>query len=300
MIFRPEGSLTLAVNEAEEAVMHQCLSKSDAEARQWRILSKAETQEINPALKGNYLSSLYCPLDAIVEPGSVLHSMRKFLSTQKKYTWRNKSDVAAVQDLNNHVLLTLRDGEEIACDKVILCAGADHGSLFKEHFDAAPLRKVRIQMMRTAPFEKKLTTSVADGDSMRYYPAYQVPTLDGLPPQPPIAHEKHMQLLMVQRIDGTLTIGDTHEYEEPFDFALDERPYTYLHQLASALVGVQLPEITHRWSGVYSQRSDGAICDRRAISANITSITGPGGRGNTLAPALAEETIQELITGVRK
>ena len=31
-----------------------------------------------------------------------------------------------------------------------------------------------------------------------------------------------MQLLVVQRADGTLTIGDTHRYEEPFDFAFAE------------------------------------------------------------------------------
>ncbi len=34
-----------------------------------------------------------------------------------------------------------------------------------------------------------------------------------------------MQLLMVQRADGGLTIGDTHVYDEPFDFAVDESPY---------------------------------------------------------------------------
>ena len=38
----------------------------------------------------------------------------------------------------------------------------------------------------------------------------------------PPAH--HLQLLLVQRPDGGLTIGDTHAYGEPFDFALCEDP----------------------------------------------------------------------------
>jgi hypothetical protein len=103
-----------------------------------------------------------------------------------------------------------------------------------------------------------------------------------------------MQLLMVQRADGTLTIGDTHEYAEPFEFKLDEDPYTYLHEVASNLLGKKLPPIAQRWDGIYSQRTDGAVCDRRQMAHNIISVTGPGGRGNTLAPAIAEETIKGL------
>ena len=37
-----------------------------------------------------------------------------------------------------------------------------------------------------------------------------------------------MQLLCVQRLHGGLTIGDTHEYDEPFAFDVDEAPYAYL------------------------------------------------------------------------
>jgi glycine/D-amino acid oxidase-like deaminating enzyme len=148
--------------------------------------------------------------------------------------------------------------------------------------------------MSTAPLDEVLTTSIADGDSMRYYPGYEVPTLEKLPAQHPIAADNHMQLLMVQRADGTLTIGDTHEYAEPFEFKLEEDPYTYLHEVASNLLGKKLPPIVNRWDGVYSQRTDGAVCDRRKIAHNIISVTGPGGRGNTLAPAIAEETIKGL------
>ena len=188
----------------------------------------------------------------------------------------------------------LHDGEIFEGDVAIVCPGADHTSLFKDQLDTAPIRRVRLQMMSTAPLDEVLTTSIADGDSMRYYPGYEVPTVENLPPQHPIASSNHMQLLMVQRADGSLTIGDTHEYAEPFEFKLDEDPYTYLHDVASNLLGKKLPPIAHRWDGVYSQVTDGGICDRRAIAQNIISVTGPGGRGNTLAPAIAEETIKGL------
>jgi glycine/D-amino acid oxidase-like deaminating enzyme len=221
--------------------------------------------------------------------------MREYLLRNENYIWRNNLDVVDVSSDGSKAVVIARNGEIFEGDVVIVCPGADHTSLFKEQFDTAPIRRVRLQMMSTEPLDEVLTTSIADGDSMRYYPGYEVPTLENLPPQHHIASTNHMQLLMVQRADGSLTIGDTHEYAEPFEFKLEEDPYTYLHEVASNLLGKKLPPIAQRWDGVYSQRTDGGICDRRQMAHNIISVTGPGGRGNTLAPAIAEETLKELL-----
>jgi len=294
LIFRGNGSLTLAKNEAELRVMEECLSKSDARLRKWDILGKKETQKINPALRGNFMASLWCPLDGAVEPDSVLTSLRKHLSKNPNYIWRNSVEVVDIKSSGDRVTAVAKSGEVFEADFLIHCPGADHSSLFKEQFDTAPIRKVYLQMMSTAPFDEEITTSIADGDSMRYYPGYDVPSLSKLPPQHPIAEQNHMQLLLVQRADKTITIGDTHAYEEPFPFKLEEPPYQYLHDIASELFGTKLPAITHRWSGVYSQQTEGGVCDRRRIATNIISVTGPGGRGNSLAPAIAETTLKEI------
>ena len=58
-----------------------------------------------------------------------------------------------------------------------------------------------------------------------------------------------MQLLLVQRANGELTIGDTHVYDEPFDFAVDERVYEELRARAEAILGWQLPPVVRRWAG---------------------------------------------------
>ena len=56
---------------------------------------------------------------------------------------------------------------------------------------------------------------------LRYYPAYDLPGRAELP-QAAAAGRARAQLPLVQRADGGLTIGDTHEYAEPFGFDLDE------------------------------------------------------------------------------
>ncbi len=294
LTFRPNGSLTLVRTSAEVKVLEESMAKSDAELRQWKLLDKAETQKINPALRGNFIASLWCPLDATVEPGKVLTEIRTSLLKNPSYTWRSKVEIINLHSTDAGVVAFASSGEEFSGDFAIVTPGADHKTLFKEQLESAPLRQVYLQMMSTAPFDEELTTSIADADSLRYYPAYDVPSLGQLPAQQPVAANNHMQLLLVQRTDGTLTIGDTHAYDQPFEFKLDEEPYQYLHEVASDLIGKKIPPIMKRWSGVYSQRTDGAICDRRRISKNIFVVTGPGGRGNTLAPAIAEQTLKEL------
>ena len=60
---------------------------------------------------------------------------------------------------------------------------------------APPVRRVRLQMLQTEPFAGRLTTAVADGDSLRYYPAFDLPGRSRLGPQAPVAAAAAAQLL---------------------------------------------------------------------------------------------------------
>ena len=105
-------------------------------------------------------------------------------------------------------------------------------------------------------------------------------------PQDPVADEQRMQLLCVQRLHGGLTIGDTHEYDEPFAFDVDRRRRTPTSStLVEEFLGRPLPPVRRRWAGVYSQCVDpGQLVCRTSAGDGVWVITGPGGRGMTLGP----------------
>jgi glycine/D-amino acid oxidase-like deaminating enzyme len=103
-----------------------------------------------------------------------------------------------------------------------------------------------------------------------------------------------MQLLLVQRAAGGLTIGDTHVYDEPFDFAVEEHLYDDLRARAEAALGAPLPPVVRRWAGVYTAMTDDRIHYRETPDAGVTVVTAPAGRGMTLSPAIAEQTWEEL------
>ena len=291
---RANGSLTIARTEAEVKVMEQSMTLPDADERGWQLLTAEEARQVNPAVRGNFKAALYCSMDAAVEPAHLLHNIRHHLLAHDNYTWMPNTEIVDVNEGPTGPVAFSADGQMFHGDFALVCPGADHKRLFGSQLAEAPIRRVRLQMMSTVPLGEELTTSIGDGDSMRYYPAYDVPALRELPPQDPIAAGAKMQLLMVQRTDGTLTIGDTHEYEEPFDIFLREPEYDYLIDVASDILGRSLPKVARRWDGIYSQRTDGAICERTHISKQIVVVTGPGGRGNSLAPAIAENTMRIL------
>ncbi|SEF34612.1 FAD dependent oxidoreductase TIGR03364 [Amycolatopsis pretoriensis] len=293
--FRANGSLTVARTEAELAVAAEAAEAAEAGTeRGYRLLDAAETKKLNPALQGDFRGALWCERDAAVEPRTAQPALREELAKTGRYAWRPGREVC---HLTGTGVVDDR-GERHDGDLVLFCTGAWTGGLVRELAGEPPVRKVRLQMAQTEPLAEKLTTSVADGDSFRYYPAYRGEALDALEksqPQTETARAHRMQLLLVQRLDGSLTIGDTHEYDEPFAFDVTEDPYDHLESVAGALLGHPLPRIRRRWAGVYAQTTDpGRIVHRARVAGNAWLVTGPGGRGMTCAPAIAEDTAEEL------
>jgi FAD dependent oxidoreductase TIGR03364 len=292
--FRACGSLTALRTEAELAVAKQVAAAPEAVERGAAVLDEAETRRRNPALRGRLLAALWCSKDAAVESRVALPALRAHLEPTGRYRFLAGREARQIATGTSGASVRDQTGARHDADLALLCPGATLTGLAGELAGELPVRRVRLQMMQTAALGEPLPTAIADGDSMRYYPAFAGPALDSLraaEPQPTIAREHHMQLLCVQRAHGGLTIGDTHEYTEPFPFDLDEAPYKHLAGVVEALLGRPLPPIVRRWAGVYAQCLDPTqVVHRQSLDPALCLVTGPGGRGMTLSPAIAEQT----------
>ena len=291
--FRPAGSLTVAFEEPELALMKQACEGHDAGLRGWELLDGAAARELNPELPGGVLGALYCSTDAIVEPRLTVGILREHLSRQPGYEWMPGRTAV---ELSGGAVKDDR-GEWHHGDRVFLCTGAAHSGLVAVYCPEPRTRRARLQMLETLPYAGRLTTAIADGDSMRYYPAFDLPGRDGLGPRAERAAAVGAQLLMVQRVDGTLTIGDTHEYAEPFAFDVQEDIYDYLLGCAARHLRGPLPPVRRRWAGVYGEvlSPDNGLYWREELLHGVEIVSGPGGRGMTCAPAIAQDSFTTLV-----
>jgi FAD dependent oxidoreductase TIGR03364 len=285
--FRANGSLTVARDERARAVMVGFAAQPEAAARGISFVEPEEVRARNPALRGESWGALHCSEDAVVEPRLVLGELRAHLAARApgRYRFHVGRRVAALGPRS----VVDTSGTRWEGDLAVVATGAAYDAVPGLGDAAARLRRVRLQMFETAHFDAAVTTSVADADSLRYYPAYEGAALETLGEQSAVAARHHLQLLMVQRPDGGLTVGDTHHYGEPFDFALCEDPTAELVSRAEAILGAPLPPVRRRWDGVYAQCLDGAVCLREEVG--VWLVTGPGGRGMTCAPAIAADTL---------
>jgi FAD dependent oxidoreductase TIGR03364 len=292
--FRPMTSLTVATDDVARAVMEDFAARPEAAARSISFLGPEEVRTCNPAVRGEVAGALHCAEDAVVEPRRALQALRDHLAAVHgaRYRFHPGCRVVAAEP---HALVDAT-GTRWAGDLIVLATGAAYDHLPGSAPVAARLRRVRLQMLQTAPFAARLTTSLADADSLRYYPAYESAPLARLGEPSRVAAEHHLQLLLVQRPDGALTIGDTHAYEEPFDFALCEDPTRELLERARRILGSEPPPVQRRWEGVYAQCRDGDVCLREEIEPGVWVVTGPGGRGMTCSPAIAADTLR--VAGV--
>jgi glycine/D-amino acid oxidase-like deaminating enzyme len=276
-------------------VIEQIAGYADAAARGWEAIDRDQIAKINPGVRGkSVVGGLYCSQDAVVEPETVLSELRGIMSSDPRFTFAPGSDVLEVSESPVGVRLHVRGGRAIEGDVAFVVPGADHASLFQEELRDEPLRRVFLQMARLENPGFELTTSIANHDSLRFYPGYQGAPIADLEPVRPLVQEMVMQLLLQQRVDGTLTMGDTHVYEEPFPHEMREDCFNLLLDEVELILGVR-PRIMSRWNGIYSQNTQEQVCVRRKVSDRIMLVTGPGGRGNTLSPAIAEDSIREMF-----
>jgi len=287
--FRANGSFTLLTSDEECEVARRALSRPGSAQRGFDLMNRAEVLMRNPIVKGNFLAGLFCERDAAVESRVALSALRHAMIATGRYTYYSGRE-----------LVGLRDGAAVdhrgvvhSGDRVFVCVGASLSGFARELFESEPIRGVRLQMAETEPLGDTLTTSVANGDSFRYYPQFRADALEVLPEQESTSSHYAIQLLMQQRCHGGITIGDTHEGDRPGVFDAPDRPMDIIVGAARQLIGPAMPRIERRWTGVYHQmdptRSD-EVYLRRDVAVGVSIVTGAGGRGMTLAPAIAEES----------
>ena len=297
---RPVGSITLARDQSEWDLMAEAVAGPDADRRGFRLLDPADVRQLNPAIRGDVLGGLHCAKDAVVEPARVLPALRDALASTGRYQWlpgHYAVDVIPCPNARSGPIAVDSSGRHHQGSAVILCVGDRTNGIAGRvgtSLAAASLTRCRLHMMQTAPSAERVTTALADGDSMRYYPAFDLEARSRLSEPDPETAAWRMQLLLVQRANGALTIGDTHTYDEPFDFAVEETVVRELQRRAEEVLGWSIPTVERRWTGVYTMTPGEEVCHRQRLDTGVWVVTGLAGRGMTLSPAVAETTWQGI------
>lgn len=183
--------------------------------------------------------------------------------------------------------------------QVIHCVGHDVDRLFPVIADRYQIRRCRLQMFEVAPpVAEPVGPAILTGTSLLRYGGFAaMPSAErvraALTDDQPELLEIGLNLMLTQRPDGSMVLGDSHHYERtnpPFD---DESVATILLREGERLFG-QPTTVRKRWRGVYASSSlTDFVIEPADARTHVVSVT--SGIGMTTALGLAPVALDQIL-----
>lgn len=285
------GTVVLARTAAELAVLEEFAAARGAE--QVVLLTAAEVRGLVPFATDEVVGGAHLPLDLRVNPEQAVPQLAGWL-IDSGVDVRFGTHVGAV---GNGTVDTAHG--QISADRIVHAPGHNVDRLFPEVAASIQLRRCKLHMLGVAPpTPAPIQPGVLTGHGLLRYRGFATMPSAGavmrdLQELFPELLAVEMNLMCTQRPDGTVVLGDTHQYartHSPFD---DEDVTRLLLREGARLFGAPLT-VRRRWRGVYAHSTvtDFLIAapepDMRVVS--VTS-----GIGMTTALGLAPAVLDQLL-----
>jgi FAD dependent oxidoreductase TIGR03364 len=260
----------------------------------------SRTKGLNP----NYVKGgLYFPNELSAEPRSLIHLLIKKLVHDFQLNYLNNNTIIHCEIKKQICEVTTSTGEQYSAEKVVICNGHDFKTLFPTLFTDSKMTICKLNMMQTHPQANyTLPGNILSGLSIRRYdsfkscksykkintPAWQEPY-----------QRFGIHILFKQAIDGSVIIGDSHEYtainqNADLDFGIDMEINELILSEAKRIINLPHYLIKNYWAGYYANPHDGEIF-KHHIDHKIYIVTGIGGKGMTCSPGYAYKSINKIF-----
>lgn len=297
------GSLYLASTEAERRVLAE-FARTHAAAFECRYFDADEALRLYPFVRTSYCTgALLFPCDLTLDPRRMLRQLLPYVQQSGLVEYLPLTTVVNVERAGERCAVTDAARNRYLADRVIVCSGSEYRTLFPHLFMASGLRLCKLQMMQTVTQPLgTLPHALLSGLSIQRYPAFfDCPSFGQLQSQPVDEEiQRHgIHLLLKQASDGSVIVGDSHEYRDLHDAGpLEETTNCAINEaiLRYARTMITLPswELQGLWNGYYLVHPERPIYTE-TIDERIHVVTGIGGKGMTLGAGFARAHIASLF-----
>lgn len=301
---RQNGTVYLASDSTEMTLIEELATINEKQGYTSMLLDKESCLGRYPGLRASYCAGgLFFPQEITVEPSRLIHHLIAFMKEQLGVQYKSLTMVKSTVFKQDHCEVETSTGERYSASHVIICNGRDFKALYPEIFFNSDIEVSKLQMMSTSPMEGYiLPGSILSGLSIRRYesfsecPSYKKQDTAN-------THENFrkwgIHLLFKQAIDGSIIIGDSHEYADArqadkLGFEIRQVINDIILQEAQRMFRLPHWNITKQWNGFYAQRK-GHDLFMEEVDTNIRIVTAIGGKGMTASSGLAESNIQKLF-----
>jgi D-hydroxyproline dehydrogenase subunit beta len=288
------GLLMIARRPEARAVIEEFLTTDMGAA--CRLVEPRELGGYGAGLRTKaFAGALFSPHEARVESRQAIPRLAAWLEERFGVAFLRETSVRSAEPPR---LETSRG--TIEAEAVVVCPGDDFTALFAKRLAPYGLTRCKLHMLRVRPvrFDTRLPSLMSDLGMIRYLGYSQLSAAAALRSRLEAEQAAHIgagvHLIVVRSADGTLVVGDSHEYAAtPDPFAANAIDDLILDEYAHVLDGPP-PEVVERWTGTYASAPDRLmLIDRPSDPLRIVLIT--SGTGASTSFAIAEEVIADLF-----
>jgi FAD dependent oxidoreductase TIGR03364 len=239
-------------------------------------------------------AALWSPQDRRVESRDAIPMLAEWLAREYGVTFLWGT---AVHSVDVPAIETSRG--PVSAAAAIVCPGDDLTTLFPDRMQAAGIGRCTLQMLRLeSPGFVLPGTLMSDLSMVRYGGFANLPEasvlLQRLQQEQAEYFQHGIHLLIAQGADGSLVVGDSHQYGvEPVVFA-SERIYELLLYEYRAVTGHSAPAVRERWRGTYTVADGRAVLiESPAPQTRLVMVT--SGVGASIGFAIGERVVSELF-----
>jgi len=301
---RKEGTIYLAQYPEEVQLVEELAEINRANKYPSEILTAKECEDKLPRLRqGTVLAGLYFPQEINLDPQITIPQLIRFLKIQGVDYIPETAIQSLVQD-EKDLVVARTEHIELRASQAFVCNGADCQFLFSDVLADAPIELVKLQLQLTVPQKgKRLPGAILTGSSIRRYesfkecPSYPYVMNEGS--FRPFFDEHSIHILLKQRGDGRIMIGDSHHYApigsaEDLGFETRHDVNQRIFDEIKSLFDLSEPKIEQSWLGYYTQMKNGEVF-QKSISDRIFLLTAVGGKGMTASFGLSKKHIEKTL-----
>ncbi len=280
-----EGLLLVAQRPEAMAVIEAFKATDMGEG--CRALSATDVASRFPMVQGTR-GGLFSPHDLRVESRVAIPRLAHWLAEVHGVEFRYRVAVHAVGAGRAY-----STAGQHGAEAVFVCPGDDWATLFPEFHAAEGITRCKLQMLRLSAPDWRLPAPVMSDLSMVRYLGYAaLPEAAALRARleaeaaAALAHGIH--LIVVQSADGSMVVGDNHEYAPTPDPFASSCVDSLILDTYREVLG-EPPPVIERWTGTYASASGHSIVRTPADGVRLVVVT--SGTGASTSFALAEDVV---------
>ncbi len=301
---RQNGSVYIASDEDELLLLEELAQINKDQDYTSQLWTAKECLSRYDGLRSDYCKGgLFFPDEITLEPRVAIGRILAYLVAHRNLQYfPNTLAIGAYIGLGKCVVET-SNKDTFYANKVLICNGYEMKTLFPDIYEKSDLVLVKLQMLRLEQqLGQQIPGSILTGRSIRRYesfrecPSYSAVKSRALPDA--LATDWGIHILFKQAVDGSIILGDSHEYADikeadTLGTAIKYPLNDLMLEAAKSIFDLQNWNVADAWAGTYTQCKNQDIF-QHTIDGQIHLLTGIGGKGMTASAGFAAEHINTL------